>query len=214
MNLEKLKFIINEKGTMSTSEKKVLLSSYKELFKEIYGYDILSKYEKNKLKLKNTNVFEDTFINSIDVLKSLKEDENISLLMVYNENNNIVGFGRIKKIKKNFGISFFNNLKINSLNISNDKVLCVSDFAIVDKYCEYKYDLWKKSIKFIESVATIQGYDKLYVEIPLNSPLLFRADDLGFAESPEDIPVSIIPRTRILNKFLEGKKDAKFNSYY
>lgn len=213
MNLEKLKFIINEKGTMSTSEKKVLLSSYKELFKEIYGYDILSKYEKNKLKLKNANVFEDTFINSIDVLKSLKEDENISLLMVYNENNNIVGFGRIKKIKKNFGLSVFNNLKINSLNISNDKVLCVSDFAVVDKYYEYKYDLWKKSIKFVESVATIQGYDKLYVEIPLNSPLLFRADDLGFVESPEDIPVSIMPRTRILNKFLEGKKDAKFNSY-
>lgn len=215
MELDKLRFVIDKIGDISKNNEINLLKAYKELFKEIYGYDILSKYEKEKSKIKKSDVFDDAFIKSIDVLKSVKEDDNLSLLMVYDDNNNILGFGRIRKLNEvkesNSIFSAFNSLLEKHLNITNERKVSIPDIAIVPEYSEYKYDIWKKSVSFIENIVTIQGYDRLYIEIPVNSPLLFRADDLGFIEDPADIPISYMPRTRILNKTLERSMDAEFN---
>lgn len=215
MDLEKLKFIINENGDIKEEYKENLLTAYKEVFKEIYGYDILTEYEKKKSKLKKEQLFNDTFIEAIDVLKSVQNDRNISLLTIYNEDNEVIGFGRLKNIQEvptsNPLASIINELMKKHMHIEEEKCISVSDIAILPKYNENKYDIWKRTISFVETFVTSGGYDKLYVEIPLNSPLLFRADALGFTESPEDVPVSIKPRTRILNKSLERNKDAEFN---
>ncbi len=215
MDLEKLKFIINENGDIKEEYKENLLTAYKEVFKEIYGYDILTEYEKKKSKLKKEQLFNDTFIEAIDVLKSVQNDKNISLLTIYNEDNEIVGFGRLKNIQEvptsNPLASIINGLMKKHMHIEEEKCISVPDIAILPKYNENKYDIWKKTISFVEAFVASSGYDKLYVEIPLNSPLLFRADALGFTEAPEDVPVSVKPRTRILNKSLERNKDAEFN---
>lgn len=216
MDLEKLKFIITENGDIKEENKESLLTAYKEVFKEIYGYDILTEYEKAKPKLKNEQVFNDTFIKSIDVIKSVKNDKNISLLTIYNEENDVIGFGRLKNVQEvptsNPLVSIINGLMKKHMHIEEEKCISVPDIAILPKYNENRYEIWKKAISFIETFVTSQGYDKMYVEIPLNSPLLFRADDLGFIEDPEDVPISVKPRTRILNKSLERNKDAEFNN--
>lgn len=215
MDLEKLKFVINSDGNITKEEEHELNLCYKEYFKEIYGYDILSDYEKEKKHLKNDLVFQEAFIYSIDVLKSVKEDKNLSLVTIYDNDNNIVGFARLKVIKEreinNPIIKVANNLLEKHLNMTIEKCISIPDIAISNEYNQEKYDIWKKTVEFIESVVTKKGYERLYVEIPLNSPLLFRADNLGFNEAPEDIPISTIPRTRILNKSLERNKDAEFN---
>ena len=99
MELSKLRFVINETGTISEEEQNYINEVYKTLFSEIYGYDILSKYLSQKENLKNDYVFDNTYINSIDVPKSLSSD-NIALLMIYDENDKLIGAGRIKKIEK------------------------------------------------------------------------------------------------------------------
>lgn len=215
MNLEELKFVINNDGNVTKEEEKELLLCYKEYFQEIYGYDILSDYENNKKNLKKSLIFQDAFVNSIDILKSIKEDENLSLLTVYDNQNNIIGFARIKIIKEreinNPIIKMANNLLEKHLNMTIEKCVSIPDIAISSEYEKEKYEIWMKIVGFVENIVTTQGYDRLYVEIPINSPLLFRADDLGFIESPEDIPISTIPRTRILNKSLERNRDEEFN---
>jgi len=53
MELSKLRFVINETGTISEEEQNYINEVYKTLFSEIYGYDILSKYLSQKENLKN-----------------------------------------------------------------------------------------------------------------------------------------------------------------
>ena len=216
MELDKLKFVLDKTGNISDEERQVLIDSYKELFIEIYGYDILSEYLKSKSNLKNYPLFQDTFIGAIDVLKSVRENDEIDLLKIYDENNNIVGFGRLKKTypkrTKNPILFMADKLFEKHLNVTNEHSISVPDVAIASEYQEYRYEIWKRLIAFIEDYVISLGYNKLYIEIPLNSPLLLKADDLGFVESPEDIPVTEKPRTRILNKYLERTKDAEFNS--
>jgi len=215
MELSKLRFVINETGTISEEEQNYINEVYKTLFSEIYGYDILSKYLSQKENLKNDYVFDNTYINSIDVPKSLSSD-NIALLMIYDENDKLIGAGRIKKIEKlstkNPLVEVFNKLLEKFLKSIDEKCISVPDIAISSECADSKYDIWKLAIQFLESYYMSLGYDRIYVEIPLNSPLLLRADDLGYIEDLADIPVSDKPRTRILNKYLERTKDAEFNS--
>lgn len=215
MELSKLKFVVNETGNVTEEEKTTILEVYKSLFSEIYGYDILSEYLSQKDSLKNSLVFKDTYVNSIDIMQSINMD-NLSLLMVYDENDKLIGAGRLKKIEKLPSkiplIEIFNRLLEKYLKSADEKCISVPDIAISSEYADSKYDIWKSAIQFLETYCTSLGYDRIYVEIPLNSPFLLRADDLGYTEDPVDIPVTDKPRTRILNKYLERTKDAEFNS--
>lgn len=214
MDLEKLKFAINKDGIVTKDEENMLLLCYQELFKEIYGYDILTKYLQDKEKRKKGLLYQDAFVSSIDVLKSVKENKNLSLVIIYDENNNVVGFARIKeidyKVSNNPFIAPFEALVDKYL--PKEKCLSIPDIAISKKFINQKNEIWQKTVNLIEQFAISKGFDRLYVEIPLNSTLLLKADDLGFIESPEDIPTSEKPKTMILNKYLERQKNAEFNS--
>ena len=216
MKLDKLKFVVDEIGNISEEEKQLLIESYARLFKEIYGYDIFNEYLKEKSNLKKSPLFQNAFIESIDILKSVSENENISLIIIYDENNKVVGFGRLKKIKKanskNPIVEIVYKILEKHLDLQDEKSITIPDIAILEDYNNFKYEIWKKTISFIEMYVSELGYDRLYVEIPLNSPLLLKADDLGFIESPEDIPTIEKPRTRVLNKYLERCKNAELNS--
>ena len=78
--------------------------------------------------------------------------------------------------------------------------------------CEEKNEIWRLAVAYVESYLQELGFSKMYVEIPLKNPwLLYRADDLGFVESPEDVVNNEVNRTYLLNKELERTKDAESN---
>lgn len=216
MELHNLKFVIEKSGKLTTAEEQTLINCYTELFKEIYGYDILNEYLKEKNKLKNSRLFKDTFIEAIDILKSVRENKNIELVIIYDADGQIIGFSRIKMLenkKSKQPIEYMLDKFLEKhLRFEPEKNVSIPDVAISSEYQKDKYEIWKKLVSFVETYVRNLGFDRLYLEIPINSPLLFKADDLGFIESPEDIPITEKPRTRILNKNLERTKDAEFNN--
>jgi len=170
MKLDNIKLSISNKK-LTDSEKSILLKAYKELFTNMYGYDIIQDYLSSSSSLKN------------DYL-DIREDTR--LILIYNEDDNLIGGGRIKEI--------------------DNKTIKVLDIAINHSSENEKRNLWKMVISYIEKYYTDLKYKKMYIEIPLNEPcLLIRADDLGFIESPEDISILGNNKTYVLNKMLESK---------
>jgi len=88
MKLKDVRFEVESNQKLNKTEKKYILELYQELFKKMYGSDIICDYFKNL----NTNKF-----NLYDVSNLLEED--LSFVLIY-KNNDLVGAGRIKKINK------------------------------------------------------------------------------------------------------------------
>jgi len=184
MELENIRFEISNSGKLETRERLVLLSAYKELFVKIYGYDILTEFYKENNRIPKR--VEKTF----NVLKSVKENEDLSLILIY-YGKQLIGGGRIRKL--------------------SDTKASVPDIAIEIGTDKEKREIWKMTVEYVEQYLLNNGFEKMYLEVPLKeAPLLYRAGDLGFIEDPKDIGDD--NRTYLLNKDLVRNKDEQFNS--
>ena len=85
MKLDNIKLSISIKK-LTDSEKSILLKAYEELFNNMYGYDIIQDYLSSSSSLKNDY---------------LDTREDTRLILIYNEDDNLIGGGRIKEIDNN-----------------------------------------------------------------------------------------------------------------
>ena len=195
--IEELHFAIRGNGDLNDGEKEILLEAYRELFTQMYGTDIIEavikKLEGKNKKNKKLAAITENYMRSIKALDIVSMSDNLSLLLIYNGENNLIGGGRLKVLSEGVG--------------------SVPDIAINVSSVEEEREIWKRAISYIEDYFRSLGFNKMYVEIPLSHPnLLFRAQDLGFCEDPEDIVVSSSTRTYLYNKNLERKLDDEFNT--
>lgn len=196
MDFENINFRVSNKNSLSDSEKEFLLESYRELFGQIYGIDIYDSLikltNKNKKIYNKLKFFSENYYRSQEMLEELPEHDDLSLLLIFLEDN-LIGAARIK--------------------IFDDFTALIPDVAIGIGSLEEKREIWKLAIKYIENYLLNKNYQKMYVEIPLQNPwLLIYANELGFEEDPEDIVISEETRTYLLNKKLERTKNEKPNN--
>jgi len=196
MELKKIHFKISDGASLDEKDKELLLESYRELFGQIYGFDIydsLIKFTKKNKKMYNRlKEFSENYFKSQEMLEGLTEQHDISLLLIFAENI-LIGAGRIK--------------------VLDEETALVPDIAIGIGSEEEKRDIWKLAIQFIEEYLTEENFKKMYIEVPLTAPwLLMRADSLGFKEDPEDIVMDCETRTYLLNKDLERTRNAESNT--
>lgn len=191
MSLNEVKFVVNRTGELNKDEEELLINTYNNLFIKIFGYDMYESY----LKIINSNIkkpsnsklqkFAQNYTKSLNILESVKNNDNFTLLMIYLENK-LIGFGRMKVI--------------------NNKEVSVPDIAIVDDLEDIEKDIWQKALKFVENYFTRLGFHKMYVEVPINDVgKLTKTINLGFKEDPDDIEVSEEANKYVLNKILERK---------
>lgn len=196
MELKKVHFKISDGASLEEKDKELLLESYRELFAQIYGFDIydsLIKFTKKNKKIYNRlKEFSENYFKSQEMFEGLAEQSDISLLLIFAENI-LIGAGRIKVLDQDTAL--------------------VPDIAIGIGTEEEKREIWKLALQFIEKHLTDENFKKMYVEVPLSAPwLLMRADSLGFKEDPEDIVMDFETRTYLLNKSLERTKNAESNT--
>lgn len=150
------------------SEKKELLSIYYDYYKKVNNLDIFDSF----LKVTNGKIQEyiddkeliNKTINAKLTLKALNDLQN-SYLLIKNDGI-IIGTGRVNMLD-NVGYVF--------------EVAFKSD-------CKEKNDIWKQAISFLEEYFYEKKCSKIFLYIPFNQgSLLYRADELGFKENPDDI---------------------------
>ena len=200
MGMGSLKFVVSEDVCLKIEEEKVLIESYRQLFIKMYNYDIvdsfikvtksdvLDKVKKNKFISK----LAENYSRAIDALEAVRNNDNFLLFLIYNEDNELLGGGRLLKLEDNEG--------------------SVPDIAITDLPLDEMRNIWQNAVLFAESFFQNKGIDKMYLEIPLSEgALLGRASLMGFNESPEDIVTKETTRTYIVNKNLERIKNVESN---
>lgn len=195
MSLNNISFAISKNADLTESEKDFLLEAYRKLFAKMYGQDVfdsflsVAKRGSSNFKGRKNKIadFSENFCRALDALELVKSDDSFELLLIYGAEETLVGAGRLRRI--------------------SDTEASVPDIAIDGVNRELEKEIWKKSVSFAEMHFASQGFEKMYVEVPLQEgPLLVRADELGFKEDPKDIVVSEATRTYFLNKVLERKK--------
>lgn len=190
MNKSSLKFIMKDINDINEFDKEILLNAYHNLFIKTYGVDVVDAFSKvtnidvdevvdrdDNVKSSATN-----YNKSINALEEFRNNANLELLLIYYEDN-LVGCAKQVRI--------------------DDETVKVPEIAFhnIDKSIER--DLWKETVSYISKHFQKQNYKKMYLEIPLKEgPLLIRAGELGFIESPEDILGLEKTYTYILNKKL------------
>lgn len=193
--MSNLEFKIVKSEELTEEERNTLVEAYRNLFVRIYNYDIVDSIVKvtNKdLKevLKRGRVikcYAENYQRALDAVSSTEESEKFDLFLIFGENGELLGGGRFYRISPNEA--------------------SIPDIATVDLPLDEVREIWKQAIIFAESHFIQNGYSKMYLEIPLSEgPLLVRAIDMGFSESPEDIVTSPATRTYLLNKYLERLK--------
>ncbi|MBE6156821.1 MAG: hypothetical protein E7161_03650 [Firmicutes bacterium] len=192
MKLSGLKFVIRTNDELSEKEKDYLIDVYHKLFINIYGNDFVDAFsyvtKTNAKELINetydVKILATNYNKAKDLLDNLKEDANSELLLIYINENNLIGSALIKRMD------------------SVNSIVPYITLDGVDK--DLEREIWKKTVSFIEKYLNNLGFQKMYLEIPLKEgPLLIRAKELGFKEDLEDILVEDV-YTYILNKNLEG----------
>ena len=202
MELSKVNFEFNKKAYITKEERDFLVEAYRKLFMKIYGCDMLeilsrfirtsyTKLFKNKKSLQR---YADNQIMALNVIESVENDENIDLLVIRDDEGKLIGGGRLRRI--------------------SDTEASIPDIAIDGVVPKEQREIWRQAVIFAEEYFRSLGYEKMYVEIPLqDGPLLGRAGQLGFIEDPKDIPTTDATRTYLLNKTLERVQDAKLDSH-
>ena len=203
----KLKFVIKENVELTEEELQIINSAYRNLFKEIYGYDILGQYLEEKDKLKNAIVYRDAYINAIDIIKSL-EINDMNLLLIYNENDLLIGAGRIRVSEKTNINKFFN--LINRYTQKENNYNSIPDIAVLKEFDEDGV-VFKEAIRFLEDYYASLGFEEIFVELPFSSSFVDVATNMGYVEDIRYITDINRHRTRFLNKDLERTKDEEFN---
>ena len=196
MEVNNLKFVVSKNGEIDEIEEKILIEAYRNLFIKMYGADIVDAYlavtkttDKDSIaKVSNkAKKIAENYNKAINVLDSVKRHDDLELLLIFDEEDTLIGGGRLKTI--------------------DDKEASIADIAIGDEYTN-KRDVWKEAVKYVEGYFAELGFSKMYIEIPLDEgPLLVRAGELGFTEDPEDIVRNIGQRTYLLNKYIERVRD-------
>lgn len=190
-----LKFVINRNGNLPEIVNNYVIDLYRNLFIKIYGLDIYDSFLKvaNLKKTSSKKVFKEyakNYTRAMGVLESVKNDNAIDLLLVYNEDNILVGAGRINKI--------------------SDKEVNIPDIA-VDMELENAGEVWNETVKYLISYLTNLNVEKMYLEIPFSDgALLVKAANLGFEEDPNDIDIEK-SNTYLLNKNLKRINENEFN---
>lgn len=200
MEVKNINFMISKNGEVEASEKEFLTEAYRKLFIKIYGSDIIDALvSTTKLPPKfllqqriGLNKYVKNYTKSLNAIESVQVDENLELLLIYQGKDKLIGAARLRKI--------------------NDLEASIPDIAIDDVSLEDSREIWKQAVEFAEKHFTNQGYEKMYVEVPLcDGPLLCRADDLGFQEDPNDVEISDAV-TYLLSKELERSKYDKYGT--
>lgn len=200
MGTGSLKFVISEDASLKKEEENILIEAYRQLFIKMYNFDIIDSFinvtKTNVLdKIKNSGFISklaENYSRAVDALESVKNNDNLILFLIYNENSELLGGGRLLKLGNNEG--------------------SVPDIAITDLPLDESRDVWQKAVLFAESFFQSKGIDIMYLEVPLSEgPLLGRSSLMGFSESPEDIVTNETTRTYLLNKNLERVKDVESN---
>lgn len=202
MELSKVSFEVNKKAYITKEERDFLVEAYRKLFMKIYGCDMLeilssftrtsyTKLFKNKKSLQR---YAENQIMALNVIESVENDENLDLLVIRDDEGKLIGGGRLRRI--------------------SDTEASIPDIAIDGVVSKEQREIWRQAVIFAEEYFRSLGYEKMYVEIPLqDGPLLGRAGQLGFVEDPKDIPTTDATRTYLLNKTLERVQDAKLDSH-
>lgn len=211
MELNSIKFSISNNTELTEKEQIFLLETYRKLFVKMYGSEVgdslLKVLEALETKIKTFREFSKIYIRSNNELNNMsknylrsvyalyevQKNEELSLLLIRDENNNLIGAGRLK--------------------VMDEKTASIPDIALGLGTDEEKREIWKMAVAYVERYFKGLGFEKMYIEIPLDDPfLLYRADELGFKEDPEDIVVDEETRTYLFNKTLVKNKDEEFNS--
>ena len=200
MEVRKVSFEINKKACITKEEREFLIEAYRKLFIKIYGCDMLealanlTQTSSNKwLRRKGLQKYAENQIRALDVMNSVENDENFDLLVIRDEESKIIGGGRLRKI--------------------SDTEASVPDITIEGSSVKDEREIWRQAIIFAEEYFTNLGYEKMYVEIPLqDGPLLGRASQMGFFEDPKDMRVTDATRTYLVNKTLERVQDEKLST--
>lgn len=150
--------------------------SYRKFFAELKGNDIIDSLLKlTKKDIKDINNKEkilklsDNYIEAINVINELKNNEEMKLLCIYNNKDEMMGIARIV---------FFN---LDEASIS--EILLFNESSNDKKIMEY-------TIIFIENYLKDNSYKKLYIEIPFFNPFIQYIDELGFKEDEHDLELS------------------------
>lgn len=197
MELSSLSFVVENIRELSADSKEFLIELYHKLFITIYGGDVVDAFtyvtKTNTKDLINkeydVKALASNYRKAIEILKSLEDNPNNELLLIYLDNK-LIGSAYLKRIDDNKGLIPF---------IAID---------VVEK--EIEREIWKETVLYIENYFNQLGYKKIYLEIPFKEgPLLIRANALGFKEDSDDINVDEVVYTYLLNKDLEGLKYVK-----
>lgn len=161
-----------------------LLVGYNDVLADEDKEKLLKGYQNLYIKLYGFDIIASYFENEHNSSFKLKELFKIpkkeEILLIY-KNEELIGLGRIKKLNK--------------------KEISLYDLLILKNNKDDYQAIWKKAISFMENYFANKNYKKMYIEIPISDTyLLFRADDLGFKESPNDIDIFNNKSVYVLNK--------------
>lgn len=201
MELKKVSFEVNKKAYITKEERDFLVEAYRKLFMKIYGCDMLevlanlTKTSSNKWlkRRKGLQKYAENQIRALDVMDSVENDENFDLLVIRDEESKLIGGGRLRRI--------------------SDTEASIPDIAIEGVSLKEEREIWRQAVMFAEEYFTSLGYEKMYVEIPIqDGPLLGRAGKLGFVEDPKDMRVTDATRTYLVNKTLGRVQDEELGT--
>lgn len=190
MELQNIKFTIFNNGRLSDEERNFLIEAYRKLFVKMYGLDVVdsflkvTKEDSNDIANINSKVrkMAKNYERAQEALNEVFENPNLELLLIYSDNN-LIGGGRLNRI--------------NSTDASLLDIVIETGDTLFDR------NIWKCAVSFVEGYFIDNGFKKMYLEIPFQEgPLLYRADDLGFRENPNDIKVLEESVTYVLFKDL------------
>ena len=188
--MENLRFEISNDGKLEAEEQDFLINIYRDLFTKIYNTNVFDYfYKRLKVFLSAADYFDiaaENYERAVSAIKSAQQD-NIDLLLIYYEEK-LIGGARMRMI--------------------NETEASIPEIALANISEDIKESIWKEVIKFSENYFTDLGFDKMYLEIPLeDEQLLIKALDLGYMEDPEDIVTTSAIKTFLLNKKLERNKE-------
>ncbi len=168
MGLDNIRMEITTEDKLNTKEYNIILQKYYELFLQIYGKNLADSFVK---ELNNSNKlgkfilqFSDSYnlaMRALNQTKANTNGEEISLLKVYLDDE-LASAARLRKV--------------NSLMATIPDVIFLTNEKT-------KLELWKKILKYVETLYQNNKIVDMYVEVPINDFTLLKGCLFeGFAE--------------------------------
>jgi len=177
--MNKYKYSINKNVSLSEYDKQKVIEAYRVYYSKI-NLDIVDSLlmvtKSNSYNYKNKDILikhSDNLKQAIEIVNNLNNGE-YDILSIYDNNDNLIGFGRIK-YQKNY--AYLNEL------------LSLKDL-----------DIYKDTLIFLEKYLIKKGISIIKIEITRHNPLyLSSAFNLNYIELPEDIKDKIYILSKEIN---------------